>query len=141
MNMAKLLVILLVIVLPGVVWAQSGTYAVGIGFEYYNGDYGTSEETDSYSIPLTFNYYPTQRWDFQLKIPYVYVSSSSTLLIIRREPVVAAPEVAAAELGREPAWGLEQVPRPRLWLSTPWPMKQSPLSIPVTARVGWEMLF
>jgi len=81
MNMAKLLVILLVIVLPGVVWAQSGTYAVGIGFEYYNGDYGTSEETDSYSIPLTFNYYPTQRWDFQLKIPYVYVSSSSTLRI------------------------------------------------------------
>jgi len=81
MNLAKVLVGLLIVLLPAAAFAGDGKYAIGIGFDYYTGDYGTSEDTDSYSIPLTINYYPTDRWDFQLEIPYVHVSSSSTLRI------------------------------------------------------------
>jgi len=55
--------------------------SLGLGFEYATGDYGTDETTDSYKIPLLLNYYPTDRLGFELEIPYLYQSNSTTVTL------------------------------------------------------------
>jgi hypothetical protein len=52
--------------------------SVGLGFEFATGKYGTDVTTDSISIPLTVRYYPTERLDLELVIPYVYQSNGTT---------------------------------------------------------------
>ena len=47
--------------------------------QYATGDYGTDITTDSLQIPLTIDYFPTDRVNFELTIPYVYQSNSNTL--------------------------------------------------------------
>lgn len=55
-------------------------YAVGLGVNYATGDYGTDTTTDSLRIPLTLDYFPTDRLDFELVIPYLYQNNSNTIL-------------------------------------------------------------
>lgn len=52
---------------------------VEIGFDFASGDYGTDTTTDSYSIPLKIRYAPVPHLDFELTIPYIYQSNSTTL--------------------------------------------------------------
>ena len=59
--------------------AEAKKYAVGLGFNYATGDYGTSQTTDSVSVPVMIDYYPTKRLDFELVIPYLYQSNSTTI--------------------------------------------------------------
>ncbi len=62
-----------------VLGADDAPFSVSLGFDFASGDYGTSQTTDSYSIPLYISYYPSDRLDFHLEIPYLYQSNSSTV--------------------------------------------------------------
>lgn len=55
--------------------------SLGLGFEFATGDYGTDETTDSYKVPLIVNYYPTERLGFELEIPYIHQSNSTTVTL------------------------------------------------------------
>lgn len=59
--------------------AEAKKYAIGIGFNFATGDYGTSQTTDSVSVPVTIDYYPSKRLSFELTIPYLYQSNSTTV--------------------------------------------------------------
>ncbi len=67
------------LVVPVCALGAESKFSVGLGFDYATGDYGTDETTDSYSIPLIVDYYPTDRLDLEVQIPYLYQSSSSTV--------------------------------------------------------------
>lgn len=60
--------------------AAKPKFAVGLGLNYATGDYGTDTTTDSLRVPLTIDYFPNDRVDFELVIPYLYQSNSNTLL-------------------------------------------------------------
>jgi len=60
--------------------ADTKKFAVGLGMNYATGDYGTDKTTDSLRVPLTIDYFPNDRLDFELVIPYLYQSNSNTIL-------------------------------------------------------------
>lgn len=60
-------------------WGAEQRYSLGIGFEFATGDYGTDTTTDSFRIPLTVGYYPSDRIDLSLEIPYIYQSAGTTV--------------------------------------------------------------
>jgi hypothetical protein len=60
--------------------AASKNFSVGLGMNFATGDYGTDSTTDSLRVPLTIAYFPTERLDFQLVIPYLYQNNSNTIL-------------------------------------------------------------
>jgi hypothetical protein len=61
--------------------ATAGTYSAGLGFDFATGDYGTDQTTDSYQLALSLGYFPTERLDIVLDIPYLYQSNSSTVAL------------------------------------------------------------
>ena len=68
-----------VLFLPSLVYADGPSYAVGLGFEFASGEYGTGIRTDSIYMPFTAAVYPTERLDFSLEIPFVYQSTSAVV--------------------------------------------------------------
>jgi hypothetical protein len=60
-------------------WGADQRFSLGLGFEFASGDYGTDLTTDSYRIPLTVNYFPSDRIDLSLEIPYVHQSTGTTV--------------------------------------------------------------
>lgn len=63
------------------VLAADMPFSVSLGFDFASGDYGTSQTTDSYRVPLTIGYYPSDRLDFSLEFSYLYQSDSSTVTL------------------------------------------------------------
>jgi hypothetical protein len=55
--------------------AADSSWSTGIGFEFSSGKYRTDTRTDTIFIPFTVSYYPTERLDLFLEIPYIYQSS------------------------------------------------------------------
>ncbi len=53
-------------------------YSVSLGVEYSTGQFGTDITTDAVAIPLRLYWYPTDRLDLSLEIPYLYQSNSVT---------------------------------------------------------------
>ena len=51
--------------------------AVGAGFEFSHGDYGTGADATLVMMPLSVFLYPTQKLDVTLEIPLLYLSSKS----------------------------------------------------------------
>lgn len=64
---------------PARLRAEEARYAVGLGFEFASGSYGTGIHTDSVFLPFTVAVYPTQRLDFSLELPFVYQSTSAVV--------------------------------------------------------------
>jgi hypothetical protein len=60
-------------------WSAEQRFSLGLGFEFATGDYGTDLTTDSYRVPLTLSYYPSDRIDLALEIPYIYQSAGTTV--------------------------------------------------------------
>lgn len=60
-------------------FAQSTTpdFAVGIGFDVSSGSYGTNSTSTFVSAPLIIDWFPTERLDMELTLPFVYQKSSS----------------------------------------------------------------
>ena len=73
------LAVLTTVLLPAGGYAAGPDYAVGLGFEFASGKYGTGVTTDSIYMPFTAAVYPTERLDFSLEIPFVYQSSSAVV--------------------------------------------------------------
>ena len=61
--------------------AAAPLFSISLGFDFASGDYGTTQTTESYSIPLTIGYYPNAFIDLSLEIPYNYQSNSSTVTL------------------------------------------------------------
>lgn len=66
--------------LPSFAFAGSGdtVLSVGLGVEYATGDYGADVATDSVTVPLTLHWYPLQRLEFKMEVPFIYQSNSAT---------------------------------------------------------------
>jgi hypothetical protein len=55
---------------------EQNKYSTALSVEYSSGDYGTSVTTDAVTTKLTLGWYPLERLDFSLEIPYLYQSNS-----------------------------------------------------------------
>jgi hypothetical protein len=69
---------LLLCMAPAAVFGKDINLFAGLGFEFATGTYGTDQTTNSYSIPLTIRYDPTERFSLELVVPYVFLSNGST---------------------------------------------------------------
>jgi len=56
-------------------------FSLGMGLEYVTGDYGTSETTDTYTLPLTLDYYPSEKLDFELIIPLIHQNNANVVVL------------------------------------------------------------
>ncbi len=57
------------------------------GVDYTSGDYGTGDDTDVCSIPLTIGYTPAAKWDFYVTlVPFLY-QDTSNLVSVAGQPV------------------------------------------------------
>lgn len=73
----------------GLVWfpwsstasAAGQHFSADIGVAYETGDYGTGETTDTWSIPLTFRYFPFEKLDFELYVPIYRTSNTNTTIV------------------------------------------------------------
>lgn len=66
---------------PPAAVGETGKFSLGLAVDYATGDYGTSQTTDSFSVPLMVSWHPTDRLDFELSIPYLYQSRSTSVMI------------------------------------------------------------
>ena len=74
-------VLLAILLLAGPAWAaETNKFALGLGFEFASGDYGTDTTTRSVRVPLTFDYAPTDRLDFELVVPFLYQSNGNVII-------------------------------------------------------------
>jgi hypothetical protein len=53
--------------------AERPAFSLGLGFDYETGDYGTGSDSDFLAVPLYLDLYPSDRLDFELIVPYVYL--------------------------------------------------------------------
>jgi hypothetical protein len=83
------LVIAILLCGTGITYGQTSTTGeldAEIGFNFYTGDYGTNTDTDTYTVPFTLGYSPSQLWDFYLSIPYIH-QSASTAVTVAGKPI------------------------------------------------------
>jgi len=89
----------------------ASSFSISLGFEFASGDYGTTQTSDSYSIPLTIGYYPGERFDFTLEIPYLYQSDSSTVSLgNNRVPTQTSSSPTGGQGMGGPGGGINAVP-------------------------------
>ena len=89
-KISLLVVVMFALVLPDPSRAQDNL-TLGLGFDYERGDYGGDSDISTYTIPLSVFWYPDERFDLILTIPYVYQSGGigSAISGNRRAPVPA----------------------------------------------------
>lgn len=65
---------------PGGVRAAEQQFSSEFGLEYETGDYGTGETTTTWTVPLTLKYYPNEKLDFELYVPFIRTSNTNTVI-------------------------------------------------------------
>src|SRR5207244_13636122 len=63
----------------GALAADAGEFSLGVGFNYSNGEYGTSTTTEILSIPIIARY-DHGPWIFKLTIPYLSISGGTSVV-------------------------------------------------------------
>jgi hypothetical protein len=63
----------------GVLLAE-GTYSVGIGADYSNGDYGTGTDATLWSLPVSLSY-ASDSWGWGITMPYLILRSSGNVVV------------------------------------------------------------
>lgn len=58
--------------LPGHQPLERPGFSIGLGLDYESGDYGSDSRSQFLSVPLYLDFYPTDRLDFELVLPYLY---------------------------------------------------------------------
>lgn len=53
-------------------------YTFGIGLEMFRGSFGTDSTSTFVATPLIIDWYPTQRLDFELTVPFLYLRASGS---------------------------------------------------------------
>lgn len=66
---------------PISLWAAEPQFSSEFGLEYETGDYGTGETTTTWTAPLTLKYYPIEKLDFELYVPFIRTSNTTTAVI------------------------------------------------------------
>ena len=56
-------------------WPQ---FSLGLGAEYASGDFGTDSTSSYTTIPLVLNWYPSERINMELTVPFINQSTSNT---------------------------------------------------------------
>lgn len=86
-----LVAVVFILLLPDPGRAQDNL-TLGLGFNYERGDYGGESDISTYTVPLSVFWYPAERYDLMLTIPYVYQSGGTGSVITgnRRLPAQAA---------------------------------------------------
>lgn len=62
---------------PSFAQAEALPYSIGLGFEFASGTYGTSTRTESVYAPLTVAFFPSDRINLSVEIPFVYQSNGN----------------------------------------------------------------
>ena len=87
MTIRKVFCLMAVVVLVGcrLAYAGSGTWQIGLDFNYTSGDYGTGNDTDITYVPVTIRrYFP--KGDLSLIIPYISIKSTKEVTIVGGNP-------------------------------------------------------
>jgi Putative MetA-pathway of phenol degradation len=72
------------------------TATISLGAEFASGKYGTDSTTRSFYMPLIMTWFPTNRIDVGIEIPFIYQSSSNvTTDLYRNNQTVTAIETVA----------------------------------------------
>lgn len=79
LTICSLLCLALGVTMTHLAHAEELPYSVGLGFEFVSGTYGTTTRTDTIYIPFTVAYYPTDRINLSVEIPYVYQSNGNVI--------------------------------------------------------------
>lgn len=58
--------------------AYSPTYAIGLGLDISSGTFGTGSTSTYVTAPLIIDWFPTERLDLELTVPFLYQRTSNT---------------------------------------------------------------
>jgi hypothetical protein len=73
--------------------------SISIGGEFSSGSYNTGSTTRSLYLPLIASWYPTERLDTSVEVPFLYQSSSQVTTTIYQTPTALTSSKSAARQG------------------------------------------
>jgi hypothetical protein len=73
--------------------------SISIGGEYSSGSYNTGSPTRSFYLPLIVGWYPSERLDMSLELPFLYQSSSQVTTSIYQATAVPTTSQSVARRG------------------------------------------
>lgn len=76
----KLIAGLMLLPLYSSVLHAEGTYSLGIGADYSEGDYGTGDDTTLWSVPIAL-IYKGERFGWGISVPYLILHSSGNVVV------------------------------------------------------------
>ena len=62
--------------------SQRTNFSISLGTEFASGDYGTNTTTESVYVPLIVTWFPTERIDIGIEVPYIYQNNSNVTTTI-----------------------------------------------------------
>lgn len=73
--------------------------SISLGMEYSSGTYGTPTETRSIYAPLTASWFPGERYDISVEIPFVYQNNSNVTTDLFRSSQQPSPSAKTVPRG------------------------------------------
>lgn len=73
--------------------------SISIGAEFSSGTYNSATTTSSLYIPLVVSWYPTERLDMSIEVPYVYQSSSQVTTSLYQNNAAVTSQQTVARRG------------------------------------------
>jgi hypothetical protein len=73
--------------------------SISIGGEFNSGSYNTANTTRSFFMPLIASWYPTERLDTSVELPFLYQSSSGITTTIYQSPTAMTSSQSVARRG------------------------------------------
>ncbi|HEY0634606.1 MAG TPA: hypothetical protein VGE00_04410 [Gammaproteobacteria bacterium] len=80
MKKNKIATVILLLPLSSGALLAEGTYKLGIGADYSNGDYGTGDTATLWSLPLSHSY-QGEGWGWGITVPYLILRSSGNVVV------------------------------------------------------------
>ena len=75
------------------------TASISIGGEFSSGSYNTGSSTRSFYLPLIASWYPAERFDASVELPFLYQSSSLVTTTIYQAPTALTSSQSVARQG------------------------------------------
>jgi hypothetical protein len=77
-RLVLLLVPVLFLLQIGVAAAATPHFSLGLGVDYARGDFGSDSTSTYMAIPLIFDWFPDERLNLELTVPFVYQDTTNT---------------------------------------------------------------
>lgn len=58
--------------------SSTPTFALGLGLEVFSGTFGTGSTSTYATVPVVFDWFPTERVDLELTVPFLYQRTANT---------------------------------------------------------------